>query len=117
VSAEPQLPGGYEALQPFVAFWAADTLAGRDNARLASSPEERQLFYEVAGGLAPQAMDYLDGRPLAEFTSGERKLMNLMLALVHVALAVELQGGEEPVHAFGARRMPIVRGHADLLSA
>ncbi|MBU6267285.1 MAG: hypothetical protein KGN34_07080 [Sphingomonadales bacterium] len=107
------LPAGFAALEAFVPFWAAGTLAGRDAARLNSTPEERQRFYTVAGELAPAAMDYLDARELASFTPPERTLMNLMLSLAHVALAVELQGDDEAIHAFGARRMPIVRGHAD----
>jgi len=109
----PVLPQEFAALQPFVAQWAAPTLAGRDAARLASTPEQRAAFYHAAGKLAPAALDHLDARPLAGFTPGERALMNLLLSLAHVALAVELQGDDEPIHARGARAMPIVRGHAD----
>lgn len=107
------IPAPFAALEPFVAHWARDTLAGRDSARLKSTPEQRRAFYDAAGALAPEIMVFLDSRPLAGFTPGERALMNLMLSLAHVALAVELQGDDEPIHAFGARRMPIVRGHAD----
>lgn len=117
MSSEPKLPAEFAVLQPFVAFWGADTLSGRDDARLASSPTERQLFYKVAGELAPKVMDYLDSRALADFTPADAKLMNLMRSLIHVALAVELQGDEEPIHAIGAHRMPITRGHADPLVA
>lgn len=107
------LPPGFAPLQPFVARWAAPTLAGRDEARLASTPAERKAFYDAAGPLAPAALDHLNGRSLADFTAGERALMNLMLSLVHVTLAVELQGDDEHIHARGARMMPIVHGHAD----
>lgn len=113
MTAIPTLPQGFEALQPFVGQWSRDTLSARDTARLDSSPDERRAFYDAAGALAPAALDYLDARALDSFNPGERALMNLMLSLIHVALAVELQGAEEPVHAFGARRMPILRGHAD----
>lgn len=113
MSVEPQLPQGFEQLQRFVGFWGADTLAGRDGARLASTAEQRRDFYDIAGTFAPSALDSLQGKAPSDFTEGERKLMNLLLSLTHVALAVELQGEEEPVHAFGARMMPITRGHAD----
>lgn len=113
MSAFCQLPAGFEPLQAFVPMWAGPTLASRDEARLGSTAEDRTAFYAVAGPLAPAALDHLEGRPLARFTAGERALMNLMLSLVHVALAVELQGDDEPIHAVGARHMPITRGHAD----
>lgn len=112
---EAQLPSGFEVLQPFVHQWAASTLAGRDAARLDSTPEQRRAFYDAVGQKAAAALDYLNGRPLDRFSAGETALMNLTLSLVHVTLAVELQGNDEPLHARGARMMPIVRGHADCI--
>lgn len=113
MSADISLPAGFEPLDRFVAQWAAPTLAARDQARLESTPEQRRAFYDVAGGLAPAALDYLNARGLDAFGAGETALMNLMLSLAHVSLAVELQGDDEHIHARGARLMPIVRGHAD----
>ena len=113
MTMEPQLPAGFEPLQCFVRQWAAPTLAGRDTARLNSTADERKAFYDAAGALAPAALDHLDSRTLEAFTPGERALMSLMLSLAHVALAVELQGADEHLHARGARMMPITRGHAD----
>lgn len=116
MSPHPLLPAGFERLQCFVARWAAPTLAGRDEARLASTPAERRAFYDAAGALAPAALDLLGSKPPAGLAPGERILMDLMLALVHVTLAVELQGEDEHIHARGARMMPITRGHADACS-
>jgi hypothetical protein len=93
--------------------WAKGTLAGRDFSRLESTPEQRRAFYAAAEPLVPDAMRYLDARPLDSLAAAELRLMNLILSLVHVTLAVELQGDDEPIHARGARQMPIVRGHAD----
>lgn len=107
------LPPGFEALTPFVEQWAAPTLSERDNARLDSTPAERKAFYDAAGAIAPQALDYLNARALGGFDAAERRLMNMVLSLAHVALAVELQGDDEHIHARGARGMPITRGHAD----
>ena len=113
MSTEPCLPTGFAPLQRFVAFWGAATMAERDNRRLASTPEQRQDFYDAAGKLAPAALDMLGNKAPCDLTAGERSLLNLMLSLIHVTLAVELQGHEEHVHAIGARMMPITKGHAD----
>ncbi len=113
MTAMAQLPAGFEALQPFASQWAAPTLAGRDAARLSSTPEQRRAFYDAAGGQAAAALDYLNGKPLGAFSAADQMLMNLLLSLIHVTLAVELQRDDEPLHARGARMMPIVRGHAD----
>lgn len=113
MSIEPALPAGFETLQRFVAFWGADNLGERDARRLASTPEQRADFYAEAGQLAPAALSLLGDRAPQSLAAGERKLLNLMLSLIHVTLAVELQGDEEHVHAIGAHMMPIIRGHAD----
>lgn len=107
------LPVGFAALEPFVAFWAADTLSGRDTCRLDSSEEQRLAFYGAAADLAGRAWDYLDGKPLADYAPEDRRLLHLMLSLVHVALAVEVQRDGEAEHARGARRMPITHCHTD----
>ena len=117
MSAANALPQGFEALEPFVGCWAAPTLSGRDTCRLDSTEAERVAFYSAAKGLMPAAMDYLDSKALAEFDARDERLMNLMLSLVHAALAVEAQGDGEPEHARGGRGMPITRGHADRAAA
>lgn len=107
------LPAGFAALEPFVDQWAVPSLGGRDRARLASTPDQRRAFYDAAGALAPAAFARLDSLSLDRLELPERRLLDLMLSLAHVALAVELQGDEEPLHARGAAMMPIVHGHAD----
>jgi hypothetical protein len=113
MSGASTLPAGFESLEPFVLRWATTTLSGRDTRRLESSAEERLAFHAAAQGLLPSAMSYLDTKPLESFDASDRRLMNLMLALIHVALAVEVQAEGEVLHAAGARGLPIVRGHAD----
>jgi hypothetical protein len=107
------LPHGFEALEPFAGYWAAATLSDRDTRRLDSTELQRSSFYDCAKDLVAPAMDYLDSRPLADQDPKDQRLMNLMLGLVHVALAVEAQRDGEPEHAIGGRQVPITRGHAD----
>jgi hypothetical protein len=107
------LPQGFEALEPFVDYWAAETLSGRDTRRLDSTEAQRRSFYDAAKPLVAAAMDHLDSKPPAEHDAKDQRLMNLMLGLVHVALAVEAQRDGEAEHALGGRQAPIIRGHAD----
>jgi hypothetical protein len=51
------------------------------------------------------ALAYLDARPLDGLAPGERRLMNLLLSLAHVALAVEIQGPDEIPSAPWRERM------------
>jgi hypothetical protein len=108
------LPHGFEALEPFVGFWAAASLSERDARRLESTEAQRTSFYNAAKDLIAAAMDHLDSNPRDRFDAQDERLMNLMLGLVHVALAVEAQRDGEAEHAVGGRQAPITRGHADL---
>jgi hypothetical protein len=107
------LPAPFAALEPFVAYWAADTLSARDTRRLESSEAQRLEFYNAARDIAPEALEYLNARSFAAYDEADHRLLDLMLGLIHVALAVEIERGEEHVHARGAWRMPIVRERAD----
>lgn len=113
MSSEAILPEGFAPLEPFVGYWAAESLSERDSRRLDSTEEQRMAFYAVGKDIAPAAMDYLDSRSFADYADADHRLMDLMLALIHVALAVEVQRDGELTHARGARRMPIVRERAN----
>lgn len=113
MSAEPALPPGFIALEPFVAAWAAESLSERDARRLDSSEAERLAFYNAAKDLAPSALDYLDSKAFADYGEADHRLLDLMLSLIHATLAIEIERDEEHVHARGARLMPIVRERAD----
>ena len=65
----------------------------------ASTPAQRQAFYETAKGLVPQALALLDARPAAAYDAAEENLMNLVLAFAHVTMAVEMLKDAEPRHA------------------
>lgn len=109
MTTQTTLPQGFAALEPFVAYWAAPSLAERDTRRLDSTEAQRLAFYEAARDIAPAAFDYLNAKAFAAYDEADHRLLDLMLALIHVALAVEIERGEEHIHARGARLMPIVR--------
>ncbi len=108
-----QLPAGFEVLEPFVAVWALATTAERAARRSESSPEDRQAFFAAASPLLDSALALLDGKPLAALAPDERRLMDLMLSLAHVALAVEIQGPDETRSAPWRDRLRITRSATD----
>ncbi len=110
---EHSLPPGFGSLEPFVSAWALEGADNRLRARLASREADRVAFFEAAKDLLPRGLDYLDRKPLAEHSDQDKRLMRLLLGMAHVALAVEIQGDDEPRHAEGARHMTITRAPSD----
>jgi hypothetical protein len=111
---QTQLPEGFEALEPFVADWAIKGAANRARRRLDSEEAERVAFFDAAKPLLEPALARLDQTPLDRFDEREKRLMDLMLTFAHVALAVEIQGDDEPKHAKDARFMNITRAPSDV---
>ena len=107
------LPAGFEALEPFVAMWSVAGANNRLQLRLDSSEADRVAFFNAAKDLAAPALALLDQKPLDQLDDKEQRLMKLLLSLVHVSMAVEIQGSDEPKHAWGARFMTITRAPAD----
>jgi hypothetical protein len=107
------LPAGFETLAPFAEFWAVDTAAERAHCRDISDEAGRVTFYNAASDLVPNALAYLDAKPLSQLDESEQRLMKLVLSFAHVSLAVELQREEEPKHAKDRPYMRITRAPAD----
>ena len=107
------LPAGFEALEPFVETWAIDNAGRRAEMRGEAGAEARQAYYDAASPLLASALDFLDGKPLADFDEREKRLMVMMLSLAHVAIAVEVQQEDEERHAHLRTFMPITRAPAD----
>ena len=104
---------GFEDLEPFVAGWAIDNLAGRAQRRFDSTREEREALFAATKDRLSAALDLLDRKPLTEHDACERRLMNLMLSVAHVATAEEVQGPDEEKHRFKSRHMVITRCVSD----
>lgn len=113
MSSQSVLPVGFEALVPFVEFWVADTAAERAHRRDTTDDAGRKAFYDVAVGLVPKALDYLDQKTQSQFDDSDRRLMKLALSFAHVAGSVELLRDEEPKHASYRPFMRITRAPAD----
>ena len=113
MTSKRSLPPGFEDLEPFVAVWALPTTAQRAAARDASSDADRATFYGAAKDRLAEAIAHLDSRPLDLFVEADERLMNLILALAHVALAVEVQGAAEASHREPRSKMRVTRASAD----
>ena len=110
------LPNGFEALEPFVDYWAVAPAATRAERRTMSTEQQRAAFYKVANDIIPVALAYLDKRPLNQFDDKEQRLMNLVCSFAHAAYAVEIQADNEPRHAQLRRGLQITRATADARS-
>jgi len=113
VNYDALLPAGFEALTPFVQFWAADTAAERAHCRDISDGASRADFYNAISELAPKALAHLDTKALHQLNESERRLMKLLLSFAHVSMAVELQRDAEPLHARNRPYMRITKATAD----
>jgi hypothetical protein len=109
----PELPPGFESLEPFAAAWAVSGSANRARRRGECTAEERTAFYNAAKDLAAPALAYLDRKPLDRFSAAEQRLMDMMLSLAHITLAIEVHGVDEPKHTEDRAYMRILHSPAD----
>ncbi|OBB33701.1 hypothetical protein A5792_11415 [Mycolicibacterium peregrinum] len=107
------LPPGFETLEPFVDQWTSETANDRLKQRLRSSEAGRVAFFDAAKDRLQDGLTYLDKKPFAEYDDNENRLMQLLLSFAHIALAVEVQGDDEPKHAVGARYMTITQAPSE----
>jgi hypothetical protein len=107
------LPPGFEALEPFAEQWAIAGSSNRAQGRFHGSRADKAAFYNAAKDLAVPALAYLDRKPLDSFDTQERRLMDMMLSLTHIALAVEVQGDDEDKHAGDRAALKIKGSPAD----
>jgi hypothetical protein len=86
------LPSGFEALEPFVAYWAGETTQTRWDRRSAATMDEIKRFYNAMLEHADEALERLQPRPLNGLDEDEGRLLRLLLSLASCAIAVELHG-------------------------
>lgn len=96
--AEQLLPEGFEALEPFHAYWGVPGTQERRERRESASMADIVAFYDVIIELAPAAMKHLEAFQLDAMPPASARLMELVLALAHVSMATELHGQARAPH-------------------
>jgi hypothetical protein len=84
------LPKAFADLEPYAVTWCLATESERYAARLASSIEEMQAFYDAFFPRAEEAMTYCDQFPLDDMPDDANRLLQLVHSLVMVSFPVEL---------------------------
>ena len=92
------LPAGFEDLEPFVEQWGLAETQARHARRESASMADIRSFYDAMVARAPAAIAFLEGKPFDGLAEDERRLMQLLLALGHVAVAVEVHGQPRAPH-------------------
>jgi len=97
------LPQGFAALEQFAA-WALPTERARNAKTNASTMAEVQAFYDAMLRALPGALDYLNGFALDAMPEPEQRLLDLCLAAVEAAMAVEMFGAVNPPYLMPVER-------------
>jgi hypothetical protein len=84
------LPADFVDLEPLAEKWCLATEPERYEARLASSVEEMQAFYDAVTARAEAAMAYLERFPLDALPEDARNLLHLLYSVVQVSFPVEV---------------------------
>ena len=85
----PLLPTEFADLEPFAAKWCLATERERFAARMASSMDDIQSFYDAFFPRAEDAIAYCDQFPLDELPEDAERLLQLLYSLVMVSFPVE----------------------------
>ena len=83
------LPAEFTDLEPYAEKWCLPNEPARYAARLNSTMDELQAFYDAMFPRADAVLDYCDQFPLTEMPEDALHLLQLMYALIIVSFAVE----------------------------
>jgi hypothetical protein len=83
------LPAEFSDLEPFAEKWCLPTERERFAARVSSSMDELQAFYDAAFPRADEAIEYCDKFPLDDMPQDADRLLQLLYSLVMVSFPVE----------------------------
>jgi len=86
------LPNGFEALEPFVAYWDVPSSEMRMRRRSEASMEDIKAFYDAMAPRGEQILQYLERFKMDALPEREARLFRLLLALAQAAMAVEMHG-------------------------
>jgi hypothetical protein len=86
------LPSAFSDLEPFAEKWCLATEPERWAARMSSSMDEMQAFYDAALPRIQEAIAFCDKFPLDDLPEDALRLLQLIYSFVNVSFAVELWG-------------------------
>ncbi|MFD0691673.1 hypothetical protein [Actinomadura fibrosa] len=84
------LPENFADLEPFAERWCLATEHERYGARLASTTEEMQAFYDAVVPRAEEAMSYLEKLPFDALPEDALNLLHLLYSMIQVSFPVEV---------------------------
>ncbi len=83
------LPAQFADLEPFAEKWCLPTERERFAARVSSSMDELQAFYDAFFPRVDEAIEYCDQFPLDEMPEDAERLLQLLYSLIMVSFPVE----------------------------
>jgi len=86
----PVLPSEFAELEPYAEKWCLATEAERWDARMSSSMEEMQAYYDAIFPRVTEAIAYCDTFPLDNMPDDAANLLRLVYSFIIVSFAVEL---------------------------
>jgi len=88
--SEPMLPPAFADLERFAAKWSLASEPERYAARMASSMEEMQEFYDAVFARVDEAIDYCDKFPLDDLPDDALNLLYLIYSLIMVSMPIDV---------------------------
>lgn len=92
LGTDRSLPEGFRDLEPFVDYWCRATNDERWIQRASAEMPQIQAFYDAMLARAEDVLAYLERYPLGNAPPDATRLAQLLLALGHAAIAVEMHG-------------------------
>lgn len=105
-----RLPAGFETLEPFVDAWARDDFQARFETRFESGMDDIRTFYGAMQPRANEALEHLEQYPLDAIPPEAGVLFKLVMALAHVAVAVERHNQPGPKNVTWPTTLRVTQG-------
>jgi hypothetical protein len=105
---DDELPENFKALSHLVREWSLSTEQERNRKRRSSSMEELRGFYEAMLPQMAAIGEHLSAFSLDDLPAPERRLLNLALAFMEVAPAIEVYSTPDVPAAIEAERLLIL---------
>jgi hypothetical protein len=107
--AASKLPAEFSDLEPFAEKWCLAAESDRWTARMSSSMDEIQAFYDAVTARAEEAIAYCDKFPLDDMPEDALNLMHLLYSMITISFPVECWG-QPRIPDTGAAALDLVSG-------